>query len=120
MDSSITTFFLDRSVSNSRVSDYFILLLCFIEIPTFNANSVDPDQMLHSPASDLALHCLPLTIFWVSRLKFIAHDVLFFYIYIIFWQTIHIKYQYLFFRKTKDVKLVCCSCGLTETRPGFL
>ena len=25
----------------------FLLLLCFIEIPVFNANSVDPDQKLH-------------------------------------------------------------------------
>ena len=27
-----------------------------MEIPVFNANSVDPDQMLHSVASDLGLH----------------------------------------------------------------
>ena len=26
------------------------------------ANSVDPDQMLHSAASDLGLHCLPITL----------------------------------------------------------
>ena len=25
------------------------------------ANSGDPDQMLHSAASDLTLHCLPVT-----------------------------------------------------------
>ena len=36
---------LDRSISNSRVSNYFFLLLCFIEIPDFNAVNVDPDQM---------------------------------------------------------------------------
>ena len=26
------------------------------------ANSGDPDQMLHSGASDLGLHCLPITL----------------------------------------------------------
>ena len=38
------------------MSDYFSLLLCFIEIPIFNANSVDPDQTPRSAASDLCLH----------------------------------------------------------------
>ena len=32
----------------------------FIEIPVLNANSVDPDQIPHSAASDLGLHCLPI------------------------------------------------------------
>ena len=27
------------------------------------SNSVEPDQMLHSVASDLGLHCLPMLIF---------------------------------------------------------
>ena len=27
------------------------------------ANSGDPDQMLHSVASDLGLHCLPITFY---------------------------------------------------------
>ena len=27
------------------------------------ANSGDPDQMLHSAASDLGLHCMPITLF---------------------------------------------------------
>ena len=35
----------------------------FIEIPVFNANSVDPDQMPLSAVSDLGLHCLPVTFF---------------------------------------------------------
>ena len=30
------------------------------------ANSGDPDQMPHSVASDLGLHCLPFTLLWVS------------------------------------------------------
>ena len=35
--------------------------VCFIEIPVFNANGVDPDQM-HSAVSDLDLSCLPITL----------------------------------------------------------
>ena len=30
------------------------------------ANSVDPDQMPHHVASDLGLHCLPMTLLRVS------------------------------------------------------
>ena len=30
---------------------------CFIEIPVLYANSVGPDQMPRSVASDLGLHC---------------------------------------------------------------
>ena len=33
------------------------------------ANSGDPDQTLHSVASDLGLHCVPITLLWVSRLQ---------------------------------------------------
>ena len=33
------------------------------------ANSGDPDQMLHSAASDLGLHCLPITFLRISRLQ---------------------------------------------------
>ena len=46
-----------------------LLLLCFIEIPIFNVNSVDPDQTLHSAASDLGLHCLPMSLLWDASLK---------------------------------------------------
>ena len=28
---------------------------------------VDPDQMPHSVVLDLGLHCLPMTLLWVSR-----------------------------------------------------
>ena len=31
------------------------------------ANNVDPDQMPHYVASDLSLHCLPMTLLQVSR-----------------------------------------------------
>ena len=33
------------------------------------ANSGEPNQMLHSVASDLGLHCLPVTLLGVSRLQ---------------------------------------------------
>ena len=35
------------------------------------ANSGDPDQTLHSAASDLGLHCLPITLLRVSRLQWV-------------------------------------------------
>ena len=33
------------------------------------ANSGDPDQTLHFAASDLGLHCYPITLLGVSRLQ---------------------------------------------------
>ena len=63
---------LDGSVSNSRV---FLSLLCFIEIPVLNANSVDPNQKLHSAASDLSLHRLPVALWWVSQLKWVQEKL---------------------------------------------
>ena len=35
-----------------------LLIASFTAIPVLNANSVDPDQMLHSVAFDFGLHCL--------------------------------------------------------------
>ena len=35
------------------------------------ANSGDPDQMPHSAASDLGLHCLPVDLCGVSRLQWV-------------------------------------------------
>ena len=35
------------------------------------ANSGDPDQMQCSAASDLDLHCLPITLLGISRLQWI-------------------------------------------------
>ena len=60
---------LDRSTSNNRVSGYFILLPCFTDIPVFNANSIDPDQMPQNVASDLLLQCLLITLLGVSPTK---------------------------------------------------
>ena len=60
---------LDQSISNSSVSGYFLLWLCFIEIPVFNANCVDLDQTPQSAASDLGPDCLQVTLLGVSWLK---------------------------------------------------
>ena len=61
---------LDRSIPNSRVSSYF-LLLWFIEIPVINTNIVDSDQTPRSAASDRGLHCLPMSLFWEARHKWV-------------------------------------------------
>ena len=65
MDSSTTTWTGLFSIAG------FVLLVCFIEIRIFDVNSVDPDQTPHSAASDLGLHCLPVTFMGVSRLKWV-------------------------------------------------
>ena len=39
------------------------------EMAKLFANSGDPDQMLHSAASDLGLHRLPVTLLRISRLQ---------------------------------------------------
>ena len=44
----------------------------FCKISDFNANSVDTDQMPHSKASDLGLHCLPISLSWDARLKLVT------------------------------------------------
>ena len=63
---------LDRSISYIRgVWLVFISTMFFKEISEFNANSVDPDQMPHSAASDQGLHCLPMSLLWDARLKWV-------------------------------------------------
>ena len=46
-----------------------------LEIPVLNVNSVDPDQMPHSVASDLGLHCLPVSLFWGARHKWVKETI---------------------------------------------
>ena len=53
------------SISDSRVSNLFSLLLCLIKNSVLNSESVDLDQMSHSAVSDLGLHCWSVTL-WVS------------------------------------------------------
>ena len=40
-------------------------------MPVVNANSVDPDQTPRSAASDLGLHCLPVSDLWHARHKLV-------------------------------------------------
>ena len=40
-----------------------LLLPCFIELPVFNADGVDPDQTPRSVASNMGLHCLQMSLF---------------------------------------------------------
>ena len=58
---------LDRPISIRRG----VWLVFIITNSVFNANSVDSDQMTHSAASDLCLHCLPMSLLWDTRLKWV-------------------------------------------------
>ena len=45
--------------------------MAFIQISELNANIVDTGQRSHSAASDLGLHCLPMSILWDAKLKWV-------------------------------------------------
>ena len=68
----------DMSISYIRgVWLVFLLLLsCFVEISELNANSVEPDQTPRSAASDLDLQCLPVSLLWDARLKWVKSILL--------------------------------------------
>ena len=57
--------------------DTFLILfiLQWLKVPLINANSVDPDQMLHFTASDLGQLCLPITLLWVCQLKWLVFNL---------------------------------------------
>ena len=61
----------DWSISNIRGVWLVFIIIIFIEIPEFNANSVDPDQEPRSATSDLGLHCLQMSLLWDARLKWV-------------------------------------------------
>ena len=46
---------------------FYFYRTCYIYLE----NGVDPDQMLHSMASDLGLHYLPVSLLWDSRHKWV-------------------------------------------------
>ena len=73
MDSS-TSAPLDRSISNRSVPVYILLLSCFIEIQVLNASRVDYDRMPHSGVSDHGLYCLPMSLLWNIRHKWVKQD----------------------------------------------
>ena len=49
----------------------FLLLPSFVGISELNANSIDPDQTPRYVTSDLGLHCLPVSLLWDARLKWV-------------------------------------------------
>ena len=51
-----------RYTSNIRCVWLVFIIPWVTEIPVFNANSVDPDQTPQNAASDLGLHCLPMSL----------------------------------------------------------
>ena len=53
------------------MSDQYLLLSSFVEISELNANGVDPNQTPRSAASDLGLHCLPMSLLWDAGLKWV-------------------------------------------------
>ena len=56
---------LDQSISSRRDVWLFILLLpYFIRISPVNLNSIYIDQTLRPAASDLGIHCLPMSLLW--------------------------------------------------------
>ena len=59
---------LDKSICHFRgvESIYFFTFIQFL-MENSLANTVDPDQTPHYVASNLGLHCLPMTLLRVSR-----------------------------------------------------
>ena len=49
------------------VSGIFCLFYSIFDGKILLENTLDPDQMPHDVASDLGLHCLPVTLLRVSR-----------------------------------------------------
>ena len=63
--------FLDRSNSSRRGAWVVKIITIFYKISVLNANSVDPDQMPRTVASDLSLHCLQMSLLWDPRHKWV-------------------------------------------------
>ena len=59
---------LDRSISIKRgILVGFIITI----IPLLKENFVDPDKMPHFAASEMGLHCLPMSFLWDTRHKWV-------------------------------------------------
>ena len=69
MPSGLLYFNLDRFIPNRRGVRQDLLLPFAMDIPVHYANSVSPDQTPRSTASDLGLHCLPMSFLWDARHK---------------------------------------------------
>ena len=71
------------------------------------ANSVNPDQRPHSVASDLGLHCLPITLLGVCRLQWVKPGLrvyMSFSLYVLHCSKVHVVW----------------SCVIIEPFPEFL
>ena len=53
---------LDESICHFRGAKSILSLLFYFLCKIVLANNVDPDQMPHHVASNLGLHCLPMTL----------------------------------------------------------
>ena len=53
-----------QSISNKRMSGWFVLLQCFIELPVLNSNNVDPDQMPVMRRMILVYNVYPRLCYW--------------------------------------------------------
>ena len=62
------------------MSGQFFLLPCVVEISELITNSVDPDQTAGSAMSNLGLHCLPVSLLWDARHKWVNFEQLYFLI----------------------------------------
>ena len=58
---------LDESICHFRGVGPFCSFYSIFEWKILSANNVGPDQMPHDVASDLGLHCLPISLLWASR-----------------------------------------------------
>ena len=56
-------YMLDKSICHSREARANLLLLFYFD----SKQCRDPDQMPHHVASDLGLHCLPMTLLRASK-----------------------------------------------------
>ena len=66
---------LDWSISNISGVWLVFIITMLIEIHVLNANSVEPDQTPRSAASDRGLLCLPMSLLWNTRLKWVKTNV---------------------------------------------
>ena len=55
---------LDKSICYFRESGLFCCFYSIFDGKILLANNADPDQMPHYVASDLGLHCLPMSLLW--------------------------------------------------------
>ena len=58
---------LDESICHVKGVESILSLLFYFWWKILSANNIDPDQTPHYVASDLGLHCFPVTLSRVSR-----------------------------------------------------